>query len=397
MRGTYRTQVARCLGILLAIGAAAASPAGLEAQEPAPDRSAVEAQLQALETDIQTLLANIDAQRERYRLEQAELKAVELAIQKHGRQIVELQDEQALKQSEIEALEQQESRILARISREQGALGEQIARAYRLQRQSRLKLLLNQDDPEQVSRLLAYFDYYNRARTGEIEQLRESIAPLLVTRRAILDAVSDLDLLIEEAAEAQRSLEIQRQQQATAARVLADSIGSSEQRVAELERNRADLESLLERISEVLADIPEDLGSGERLINLKGRLPWPVTGPVRYGFGQDRNGAASRGWLIGAESGTDILSVGHGRVAFADWLRGFGLLLIVDHGDDLLSLYGHADTLLRDVGDWVDRGDRLATAGRSGGSEESGLYFELRRGGSPVDPANWLGPRTASP
>ena len=158
----------------------------------------------------------------------------------------------------------------------------------------------------------------------------------------------------------------------------------------ELERNRRDLQSLIEKLADVLADIPEDMESHAGVGGQKGRLPMPVKGPVRHAFGQDRSaGLDWQGWLIGAEAGTEVRAVAYGRVAFADWLRGYGLLLIIDHGNGFMTLYGHNESLLLDAGQWVEAGETISVVGSNPGNTQ-GSYFEIRRNGKAVDPAAWL-------
>ena len=139
-----------------------------------------------------------------------------------------------------------------------------------------------------------------------------------------------------------------------------------------------------------MSDIPADLGKRLDPAELRGSLPLPVTGRVRHAFGHARTeGLHWQGWLINAPRGSEVRSVAYGRVAFSDWLRGYGLLLIIDHGHGFMSLYGHNESLLHDVGDWVEANTPISTVGSSPGSGD-GLYFEFRKDGKAVDPASWL-------
>ena len=186
-----------------------------------------------------------------------------------------------------------------------------------------------------------------------------------------------------------------------AARTSAPALASLERtftdqgaRLAALGKDEKDLVALLERLRDAIADIPKVLAGAEPLSTRRGRVPWPVEGRVLQGFGTTApDGRAVEGLLIGARAGADVQAIAHGRIAYADWLKGYGLLAIVDHGDGFMSLYAHNEALLKDVGDWVDAGDALATVGASGGRSEPGVYFELRRDGQPVDPAAWLARR----
>ncbi|MCW5567873.1 MAG: peptidoglycan DD-metalloendopeptidase family protein [Dokdonella sp.] len=141
----------------------------------------------------------------------------------------------------------------------------------------------------------------------------------------------------------------------------------------------------------MFADIPKQLSGAEPFADQRGRLPWPLKGTLRIGFGgRDAGGRQLSGLLIGADAGVPVHAVARGRVAYADWLKGYGMLLILDHGDGWMSLYGANESLLKDVGDWVAAGEVIAQSGASGGQSTPGLYFELRRQGKAVDPKPWL-------
>ena len=171
---------------------------------------------------------------------------------------------------------------------------------------------------------------------------------------------------------------------------LAGQIDSDEDKLTELRRNQQDLEALLDRLTTVLADIPSELGQYINPRKQRGLIPVPVKGRVLHAFGQSRVGGLNwQGWLIEAEAGTEVQTIAYGRVAYADWLRGYGLLMILDHGEGMMSLYGNNESLLYGVGDWVQPGTVISTVGEIPGSDQ-GLYFELRDEGKAVDPAAWL-------
>jgi septal ring factor EnvC (AmiA/AmiB activator) len=185
-------------------------------------------------------------------------------------------------------------------------------------------------------------------------------------------------------------LQTQRLEREVVIAELSSKIDNDEARLRELEQNRKDLEALLERLSNVLADIPADLGNRTGIAGHKGSLPMPLKGPVKHAFGQQRAGGLKwQGWLIESPMGAEARAVAYGRVAFADWLRGYGLIMIIDHGQGFLSLYGHNESLLREVGAWVEPGEIISIVGSNPGSGQ-GLYFELRKNGKAVDPAAWI-------
>lgn len=269
-------------------------------------------------------------------------------------------------------------------------LGEQLRLSYRTSRQSRIKLILNQDDPAQLGTMLAYYQYYARAQTGRISLLQSTLEDLEEMQRSIDLSLSQLAQLRTEQQAVLEELGRQRAQRQVLLAGLARQIGDEAARLKELERNRQDLEALLERLTDVLADIPPDLGERVGVEKQKGRLPMPLKGPVRHPYGQGRSGGLSwQGWLIGAEAGAEVRAIAYGRVAFADWLRGYGLLIIIDHGQGYMSLYGHNESLLHEAGAWVEPGDAISIVGSNPGNGQ-GLYFELRKSGRAIDPAAWL-------
>ena len=167
--------------------------------------------------------------------------------------------------------------------------------------------------------------------------------------------------------------------------------GQSVMDLAALGKDEKALVDLLAKLRDIFADIPQHLAGAEPFADLRGRLNWPLHGKIVERFGAAADGErSSQGVLIAARNGSDVRAVSHGRVVYADWLRGYGLLLIIDHGEGYLSLYGYNETLLKEAGDWVDAGDLIATSGDSGGRRTAGLYFELRHDGKAFDPSAWI-------
>lgn len=355
-----------------------------------PRQQEVEQQLAQLQQDIQQLQQNLRSARSDHRTEQDQLKQLDLSIQQSSQAIRTLDIQLAEHSTELARLETEREQQLQQLQIDQQQLAEQISATYRLSRQSRLKLVFNQDNPTELSRMLAYYEHINRAQTGKIVALRETLASL----EAIYERIN---LQLREIAKAQQlqqqELLLKQQQRDKRQVVLAElqkQIGSSESQLKEFEKNRLDLEVLLEKLSDVLADIPSDLGQHLSVSAQKGRLPIPVQARVRKAFGQQRSGGMYwQGWVFDAPPGEEVNSVAYGRVAFADWLRGYGLMIIIDHGEGFMSLYGYNESLLWEVGDWVEPGNVIATVG-SNSAGEQGLYFELRKDGKALDPAAWL-------
>jgi septal ring factor EnvC (AmiA/AmiB activator) len=189
----------------------------------------------------------------------------------------------------------------------------------------------------------------------------------------------------------------QRRQRKELLAELGKKIKNQENTLTDLETSRGRIENLLKSLGELLADIPTSPSETRPFVSLKGKLPWPVNGPFMGSFGQPKNYGNLKwnGVLIQAELGTPVHVVSHGRVAFADWLQGFGFIIIIDHGEGYMSLYGHNESLFKQTGDWVQANEVIATAGDSGGQLLTGVYFEIRSRGKPVDPSKWCSINTS--
>ena len=277
------------------------------------------------------------------------------------------------------------------LSKQKAVLAEQMRAAYKLGSQQQLKMLLNQQNPTDMGRIQVYFDYLNRAREQEISKFIQSIETKLKKEQELAQALDSQKTALNERKQQKRELQKQRLKRNQLLAQLDIKIKNQEQTLTELETSRDKIEDLLTSLGQLLADIPAAPGELKPFNQQKGRLPWPVQGPIlaRYGQTKNRGGLKWNGVLIGSPYGTPIRTISHGRVAFADWLQGFGFITIIDHGDGFMSLYGHSESLFKQAGDWVAAGDVIATAGDSGGQPTSGLYFEIRSRGKPIDPNNW--------
>jgi septal ring factor EnvC (AmiA/AmiB activator) len=241
--------------------------------------------------------------------------------------------------------------------------------------------------------MLVYFDYYNRARSARIEAVAAELAQLAELQEAT--AGVEVELAALEAAQATEvaALEKSRDQRRDAVVKLEAEVRDGNAAVAKLRAEERRLADLIERLRELSADFPVE--SDEPFARLKGKLAWPVQGRIVGDYGQPRSNGPVKwsGVLLEAQAGTPVRAVAHGRVAFADWLPGLGLLVVVDHGGGYLSLYGHNQTLLKESGDRVAPGDTLAQVGDTGGQARPGVYFEIRSNGEPVNPHPWMARR----
>jgi len=355
----------------------------------ADDRATKEAELGQVRERIEALRGELNRVRRTYQSERNQLAEVETRIGQTRQHIEELDGRIAQQQEKLEQFTTERDRLEAAVDTQRSHLAAQIRAAYAMGRQERLKLLLNQEEPSRFGRVLTYYDYLHRERSRRIDALITLEQQLTEARRAVDGESEQLAALRSEEAARQVELETDRKTRQQLVAELKSELGDKGRQLKSLQQHEKELERLIKELSAVLKDIPPE--AGQPFAERRGKLPWPITGGVRIAFGTERaaGGMAWQGVLLEGVAGSRVHAVAPGRVAYADWLRGYGLILILDHGDGFMSLYGHNETLLRAVGDWVDTGDVIATVGNSGGQEEDGLYFEIREQGRPSDPARW--------
>jgi septal ring factor EnvC (AmiA/AmiB activator) len=377
--------------LLLGCHLLAAGPARGAVGPPKPDADAkkTEAQLAAVRAEIERITREVSqSQVERDRLAR-ELRGAELSVGEARDAWLEVRRQRAEGAARRAQLATEKHTREQELADNRAALAGQMRAAYQIGRQEPLKLLLNQKDPALAGRMFAYYSYFGRARAGQIKLIEDD-----VQRIAELETqLSAEDAKLAELESRQKAqlgtLEAARERRT---QVLATLEAQSHTRAQNLERlksEQAGLEKLLRELRTALARFPVE--GNDAFTRLRGKLSWPVTGSLVARFGDARAGGVRwDGVLVATERGTPVRAVCAGRVIYADWLPGLGLLAIVDHGDGYLSLYGHNDKLFKAVGEDVAAGDTLAAAGDSGGSSRPEVYFEIRKGGKPVDPRPWF-------
>ena len=320
-----------------------------------------------------------------------ELKKLESEISKNALVLKTLaNDVQTIRQQKTK-LERDLQQLNTQLSRQQTVLSEQMRSAYSMGHQQNLKMLLNQQNPAQAGRAQEYFNYFNRARTQQIETFSETIKRKKQTESELKQTLITQNKLLQTQKQKKRKRQKQRSQRKNLLTELGNKIKNQENTLSSLESSRARIENLLKSLGELLADIPGNPSENQPFAAQKGKLPWPAKGSFLSKFGQPKNQGDLKwnGVLIKADFGTPIKVISHGRVAFSDWLQGFGFITIINHGDGYMSLYGNSESLFKQTGDWISAGDVIATAGDSGGQPQSGIYFEIRSRGKPVNPAKW--------
>lgn len=318
-----------------------------------------------------------------------ELQAAELKISETRIQLKELERQRDFSQKKKAEFDAQLEVREAELAEESRQLETQVRAAYTSGEQERMKLLLNQHDPATLGRLMTYYRYLSEFRGENIESVNGHIQELSDLRTKAAAEENRLAGLARaqtaELAELSKS-QANRQGLLSSLKARMKEEGSEMERLAAQEQ---DLARLITELTSILSDYP--ITSEEPFSDFKGRLTWPVAGRLRYDFGQPRStGLKWNGVVLAAPRGREIRAVYHGRVIFADWLAGMGLLVIVDHGEGYMTLYGYNETTLKIAGDWVAPGDVIATVGDSGGQTNSGLYFEIRQGTRPLNPRTWV-------
>lgn len=331
------------------------------------------------------------------------LRESERAISNVNRRLFELETKQRGLREALARLDQQTARIRDDADKQEALLAKLLYQQYLSGQPEALRLIASQQDSNQVARQLHYLTYVSRARAELIAALRRDVADLERLSSEAQTNSHELARLQSERVKEKGQLQRERQQHASMLKQVSDQISRQRNEISQLKRNEERLAKLVDRLARELArtparqgrtrneQVPEPLRGVSSFPALKGRLRLPVTGELVNQFGSPRadTGLSWKGLFIAANQGQEVKAVAAGRVVFADWLRGFGNLMILDHGSGYMSLYGNNEALLRQVGDTVKAGDPIAAVGASGGNSETGLYFELRFQGKPFDPLTW--------
>ena len=370
---------------------------GVVAQTPA-ERAARESEAQRKLDAVREQIGELVAARNALDAERGDaaraLREADQEVDRQSRALQQIDTHIQEQEAELARLETERLVLQARLGTQREALATLLRSAYALGRHEQLKLLLAQDRIETLARVLAYHRYFQRDRVsridallGELKELAQVVQQVRIQREAL---ETSRTLQQEQIA----ALESQRGQRRALVAELDTRFRDTDSRLKALGRDEAALAKLLEQLRDIFADIPAKLDAAQPFVQRRGRLTAPVPGRALVSFGAKLpDGRTSQGWLLAADAGVPVRAVAYGRVAFSDWLKGYGLIVILEHGEGYMSLYAQNDSLRREVGEWVDAGDVLASVGSSGGQSRPALYFELRRGGQPIDPRGWFAPR----
>lgn len=375
------------LALLLCIPVGlAAAPQG-STNETAQDKAQ---RLEQLRERIQQLDTDLEDKRDRQSSIREELRQIETRLS-HVHRNLRL-SQQALKKArqQLTTLRQQRQQTRRYLDQNREVVSQMLRLAWAQGRQPRIKLILNQEDPSSLSRALAYHRYIHKERIQRIKTVYAKLQRLQQLEIDIAAQTRELSKLSQARQRKQATLKQgKRVRNAVLAR-LKQQIATGSQQLGQLQKDQKQLQKLVQGLQTALADIPPEAGQRQAIRKQRGKLQWPTKGRIVASYGSRRSRDLRwHGVMIATEAGAEVKAISHGRVAYSDWLRGLGLLVIIDHGDGIMSLYGHNEALYVEVGDWVETGDVIATVGNSGGLNRAALYFEIRQAGKPDNPKRW--------
>jgi septal ring factor EnvC (AmiA/AmiB activator) len=367
--------------------------------EQTGDKAQAEKKLTTISKSIKKLKDWLGLSARAHKKAVAELKKTELAIAQLNNKLTQTNTKLKQLGTKLARLEQQQTKLLAAKKKQQATLARQIRLAYLAGQPSYLELILNQKQPGQTARILTYYKYYNQARLKEIHAFEKTLAELTQVASEVDVEKQQLAQLKTAQQLEQKELAALQQQRQQRVSQLNQEINKNNRQLEQLINEQKALERLISKIEEHIKNTlskkkrrpgKQNLSS-QPISRVKGKLSCPVAGQVIHRYGSKRNlGKLTwKGVLIKASAGTPVTALYNGQVVFANWLNGFGLLVIIDHGQGYMSLYAHNQSLLVQAGDWVAAGDPIAQVGNSGGQAQAGLYFEMRHQGKTLNPLAW--------
>nr|VFJ53058.1 MAG: Septal ring factor EnvC, activator of murein hydrolases AmiA and AmiB [Candidatus Kentron sp. FM]VFJ56346.1 MAG: Septal ring factor EnvC, activator of murein hydrolases AmiA and AmiB [Candidatus Kentron sp. FM]VFK11180.1 MAG: Septal ring factor EnvC, activator of murein hydrolases AmiA and AmiB [Candidatus Kentron sp. FM] len=345
------------------------------------------AELTVIEKMIRAVSSRLGYARSERDIAEKKLRTTEIAIGRLAKESREIEFERRKQQKQLKELRRQRNRKTKELAMQRRDLARQILFSYAMGRQDYLKIFLNQEDPSKMARVLTYYRYFNRARAEQINETRLRLDRLGILEQEIDRKTLLLDELKRTKEQAGRNLKKLFERRKAVVAKIEGEISRDDRQLARLEQNKNRIEGLITNIRRE----SKPFENKKPFRNLRGRLEWPTVGLLLNDFGAKRDvgGLRWQGVRIAANTGQPVRAISHGRVVFADWLRGFGLLLIIDHGNGYMSLYGQNQSLYKQPGEQVETGEVIAGVGNSGAQGADGLYFEIRHQGRPRNPALW--------
>lgn len=361
---------------------------GLTSPTSKADEPASQQRLQQIRDNISEIKQNLGSDKNKQQQQQQQLSKLEKEIAYLSLSQKKTKHKLKLQQKELQQLSNEINTLHKKLDQQQHNLSQQIRTAYSAGQKQQLKLLLNQTNPAAAGRNLIYYNYFSRARISAVDQTQNNIHKLNDSELRLQKSGDNLKKLKQQQQQQQTNLKQHQSQRKNLLSKLNSEINSKQHRLEQLQEDEKALGKLLQNLPTQNQDRKIRLSN---LNKLKGKLKWPTKGKIKNRFGSSRNQGQLKwqGITISGIAGQEIHSIAPGRVIFADWIRGYGLMLIIDHGNGYMSLYGHNQSLYKDVGDTISSNESIATLGNSGGNTSAGLYFEMRHKGKPINPATW--------
>ncbi|HHJ80365.1 MAG TPA: peptidase M23 [Candidatus Tenderia electrophaga] len=358
------------------------SPSPSKAEQPAPQK-----RLQQIRDNISEIKQNLGNDKKQQQQQQQQLSKLEKDIARLSQAQQKIKQQLKHQKKEQQQLSHDTNQLRQRLKQQQHKLSQQIQTTYSAGQMQQLKLLLNQTNPAAAGRNMIYYNYFNRAQLNAVNQTQHNIQQLNNNEKQLQKSKRKLEKLKQQQQRQQLKLQQHQSQRKQLLSKLDSEINSKQQR---LERLRED-EKSLRKLLQSLPTQTQEHKTSSNLSQLKGKLKWPTKGKIKNRFGSPRNQGQLKwqGITIAGKAGQEVRSIASGRVIFADWIRGYGLMLIIDHGHGYMSLYGHNQSLYKDLGDTISANESIASLGNSGGNSSTGLYFEMRHKGKPINPATW--------
>lgn len=389
------------------------APLVLAEKKPAQPKQA----LSDLHQRLESLKKELDHSQEAHKDAADALKESEQAISEANKKLYEINQRQQKNKRNLTRLEADAFSTNQLLSQQQKLLSGQLYQQYSHGQPSYLQMILQNERPSEIARDIHYFSYIAKARTELIQKMQGNLAKLTKLNEETAAVLKEVDALKQKQVNERQTLQREKQEKSKVVKSLSQQIATQRGEIKKLKRDEKRLSQLVKRLAKIIPAnpktkstknssannkqtkqiiannnvVPSDEFAGANFAALKGKLRLPVRGDVtnRFGASREDSGVSWKGLFIKANEGAEVKSVASGRVVFADWLRGFGNLVIVDHGDGYMSLYGNNQAILKQAGEIVRGGDAIASVGNSGGNEANGVYYELRLQSRPFDPLSW--------
>lgn len=377
----------------------------LPAHAQEAQRDSKQQALKSVKKDIVSQKQKLAQSNKNYQSLEQQLKENEIKIGQQAKALNTLNNDLNDTRKKIAELNKLQKRLNQQKLQQEAALAQQLRSAYASGHHDYIKLLLNQQEPTRVQRTITYYQYVNQARMESIDAFQETLAELLAVEQEQVAQAKKLEVALAAQRKQQLLLKAEQLEREKTLAKLSKRVLTEKQKLEQLSQEETKLAQALAEIQRLIeekrkAEEAARLAEQERqqaivslsgLSKLKKQLNWPVKGRIRHSYGSRKQGYLKwKGVLFSANLGTTVTTIYHGTVLFADWLKGYGLVMVIDHGDGYMSLYGHNQALLKNVGDQVEVGEPIALVGQSGGQNESSLYFEVRYKGKAKNPRTWI-------